>query len=439
MTRPDRGESAARAWLLGFVGLQVACQLALLVPVLGAARPAFRVAAFGVSLVALACAPGRAAPHPSRPWLLAALLLVGVQFFSPTTDSPLAGLAAVALNVAVAAPLVWVARLRVTPRVLVELLLLIWGFQTLSAAVGVLQALSPGDFMPQATAFYQGETGEALKIVLADGATIFRPMGLTDTPGGAAAAGLTAYLLGLGFLTTARSVTSRLAALGGVAAGLFCLVLCQVRVSVVLAGVMTVALAAALVAARRTRDLAWVGGLLPLAVAGSVAAALAVGGEAPLTRLETLVAGSPDALYYESRGHFLEATFGELMADYPFGAGLGRWGMVSAYFATSTDPAARPLWVEIQWTAWLFDGGAPLMVAYAGAVAAAGLATLRVALRCRNPTVAGWAAVVTAYNLGVAAVTFSYVPFIGQMGLEFWLLNAAVVAAARTADREATR
>ena len=35
-------------------------------------------------------------------------------------------------------------------------------------------------------------------------------------------------------------------------------------------------------------------------------------------------------------------------------------------------------------------------------------------------------------DLGVVAVTFSYAPFAGQMGLEFWLLNAAVAAAART-------
>ena len=40
----------------------------------------------------------------------------------------------------------------------------------------------------------------------------------------------------------------------------------------------------------------------------------------------------------------------------------------------------------------------------------------------------------TAYNLGVCAVTFSYAPFIGQMGLEFWLLNAAVATAARTPE-----
>ena len=111
--------------------------------------------------------------------------------------------------------------IHVTPRLLVQGLLLIWGFQTLSAIVGVLQALAPGEFMPQANANFDGETGDGVKIVLADGATIFRPMGLTDTPGGAAAAGLTAYLLGLGFLTNGRSPALRLAAVGGMAAGLF--------------------------------------------------------------------------------------------------------------------------------------------------------------------------------------------------------------------------
>ncbi len=429
-----RREKAARAWLLGFVGLQIACQLALLVPQLSAARPAFRVAAFGVSLVALAFARGASGRHPSRPWLLAALVLLGLQFFHPTTNSPLSGLAAVALNVAIAAPLIWVTRLNVTPRLLVQVLLLIWGFQTLSAIVGVLQALAPGEFMPQANPSFDGETGDGVKIVLADGATIFRPMGLTDTPGGAAAAGLTAYLLGLGFLTNARSPALRVSAVGGMAAGLFCMVLCQVRVAVVLAALMTVVFAVALAAARRSRDLLWVAALLPGVAAGSVAYALAVGGEATLARLETLVEDDPDAVYYESRGRFLEATFGEHLENYPLGAGLGRWGMVNVYFGDPANPDAKPLWVEIQWTAWLFDGGAPLMAAYAGAILAACLSTLRVARRCPEPRVAGWAAVLTAYNLGVCAVTFSYVPFIGQMGLEFWLLNAAVATAARAPE-----
>ena len=431
MSRPDRDESAARAWLLGFVGLQIACQLALLVPLLGGARPAFRVAAFGASLVALAFVPGTSARHASRPWLLAALVVMGVQFFRPETASALAGLASLALAVAVAAPIVWVTRLRVTPRTLVAVLLLIGGFQTASSAVGVLQALSPGDFTPHAAAAYRGEAGDGFRIVLADGTAIFRPMGLTDTPGGAASAGLTAYLLGLGVLTTARPPALRLAAAVGMAVGLFCVVLCQARVNAVLAGISTVTLAVALVAARRARDLLWVAVLLPLTVVGSGVAALAVGGEAPLRRLETLVEASPDAVYYESRGHFLEATFGDLLGEFPLGAGLGRWGVVHATFGDPADPSSPPLWVEIQWTAWLFDGGTPLMLAYAGAVAAACVATLRVARRCPDRRVAGWGALLTAYNLGVVAVTFSYAPFGGQMGLEFWLLNAAVVTAAR--------
>jgi len=428
-----RREAVAQVWLLGLVGVQIACQLAQLVPQLGTARPAFRVAAFGFSLAAVAFASGRASRHPSRPWLAAAALLMGVQFFSPTTNSPLSGLATIVLAAAIAGPILWVGRLRVTPTLLRRTLLTIWGFQSLSAAAGVLQALYPGQFMPQAGGAYDNEFSDGLKLVLADGAVIFRPMGLSDTPGGGAVAGLTAYILGLGFLCNSRSGVMRTLAVGGVAAGMFCMVLCQVRVTIVLAVIMTAVLAVALTAARRYGDLIWLAALVPVTVATSGGYALTVGGEATLRRLETLVEENPNSVYYQNRGQFLEWTFREGMEDYPFGAGLGRWGMMNLYFGdANAAPDAKPLWVEIQWTAWLFDGGAPLMVAYAGAVLAACVATLRVALRCPDRRVAGWGAVLTAYNLGVCAVTFSYVPFIGQMGLEFWLLNAAVAAAART-------
>ena len=39
---------------------------------------------------------------------------------------------------------------------------------------------------------------------------------------------------------------------------------------------------------------------------------------------------------------------------------------------------------------------------------------------------------VLAYSVGLTALTFSYPVFIGQPGMEFWLLNAALVGAART-------
>ena len=38
------------------------------------------------------------------------------------------------------------------------------------------------------------------------------------------------------------------------------------------------------------------------------------------------------------------------------------------------------------------------------------------------------------YNLSVVALIFSYVPFIGQVGLQYWLLNAAYWVAAENSD-----
>ena len=39
-------------------------------------------------------------------------------------------------------------------------------------------------------------------------------------------------------------------------------------------------------------------------------------------------------------------------------------------------------------------------------------------------------AVVFAYDVGALAITFNYPLFIGQGGMEFWLLNAALFTAA---------
>jgi len=50
-----------------------------------------------------------------------------------------------------------------------------------------------------------------------------------------------------------------------------------------------------------------------------------------------------------------------------------------------------------------------------------------------------WAAVVFAFNIGCVAVTFNYPLFMGQTGLDFWLLNAALLAAAQTERQKLLR
>ena len=43
--------------------------------------------------------------------------------------------------------------------------------------------------------------------------------------------------------------------------------------------------------------------------------------------------------YQENRGIFLTYTLQELLYEYPFGAGIGRWGMMSAYFGEPDELA----------------------------------------------------------------------------------------------------
>jgi hypothetical protein len=104
--------------------------------------------------------------------------------------------------------------------------------------------------------------------------------------------------------------------------------------------------------------------------------------------------------------------------------------MMHYYFGNRGDPRNAPIWVEVQLTGWLLDGGVPLILTYTLAI----LTTLGVAsgiavTRLPDPLPV-WAALILAYDLGAVALTFNYPLFIGQGGLEFWLLNACLFGAA---------
>ena len=89
------------------------------------------------------------------------------------------------------------------------------------------------------------------------------------------------------------------------------------------------------------------------------------------------------------------------------------------------------IWVEIQWTGWLLDGGVPLIFAYSGALILASYLTMKIAFeRQRQDELSFWGAVIFSYNIGIIMITFNYPVFISQMGMEFWLLNAALFVAA---------
>jgi hypothetical protein len=431
----------AEFWLCGFVLFQIACQAALLFEALGSLRVLVRTAAFAASLALLVLLRGQERRHPARPWALAALAVVAFALLHPLTNSLQAGAAHFAMYVAIVAPLFWVARLRVTPRVLRRLLMILWIFHTLSAGLGVLQMHYPGQFQPNvsSTILGMGEFAEAYKLQLANGQSVWRPMGLTDTPGGAAGAGLYAVLFGLGFLIASRGLLLRGLSIGSLAVGLFCLYISEVRSLLVMAGICSLTLIAILMWRGELSRLVGIALVVPVLAVATFLWAVSVGGKSTLSRLSTLVEDRFEEVYARNRGHFLDHTFNVLLPENPLGAGLARWGMMRGYFGDEYNLESSPIWVEIQWTAWVLDGGVVLMLVYVVALLVACWTSLRVALGRLPQGVPMWGALVLALNVGALAVTFNHVIFMSQSGMEFWLLNAAVFAAAVQAAQSQRR
>lgn len=422
-----------------FIAVQILCQLALLVEAFSALRVVFRIFSFGASLAMLVLVPGRSVRHPALPFVLGALVFTALNFFHPEANTALAGLAQLGIQLSIMAPLIWGTRLRMDAKAFRRTLALLFLFNAASAGVGVLQVYFPGRFQPAMSAVIES-VGEdytrSLQFELASGERVFRPFGLTDSPGGAATGAFYSVLLGAGFLISSKRGLIRLLSVGGIMLGVLSLYLCQVRAIAMMLLVCLLAMGAVLAlngrVLRLTQLLLVVGGF---AVVG-FGWAVAVGGDAVTQRWGSLVSADAGDVYYTNRGHFLENTVGYFLPQYPLGAGLGRYGMTNAYFGESSSA----LWAEIQWTAWVYDGGLPVLVLYPLGLLVSLFWALRLALRRDdNHEFWLWGTLLFGYNVGAIAITFSYPFFMSQSGMEFWLLNAALFGAFFHSTRQAAR
>lgn len=416
--------------LIGYVVYELACQLSLLIPQFAPARVVLRSAAFAASLALVFMVPGKALSwHPARSVVTLALTIVIISALNPAGAGPVASFANVCLYVSIVGPIFWMSRLRVREETLLAVLGLFWAYYTLSSAAGVLQMYYPGRFEPpiQDVLKARGEIySAALKIQLASGEVVYRPMGLSDAPGGAAVAGFYAALLGAG-VAQGRALFwgSRLVGVGSILLGIMVIYLSHVRSLLVALGVAMLVLFGLLgLSARFSRFLLMGGVVAVLAVTG-YGYAVDVGGNAMVARMSTLVEQDPTDVYYSNRGIFLQHAFTHLLPEFPLGGGLGRWGMINSYFGA----ADRALWVEIQWSGWLIDGGVPLCIAFAAAMSVAILTAARIAMSRRTGGLGPWAAVIAAYAVGTAAMTFNAAPFAGTTGVEFWFILAALFQA----------
>ena len=309
-----------------------------------------------------------------------------------------------------------------------------------SALVGIGQFYQPQRFNPPVIRPSGNLTVEDYTYETADGRKVVRPCGLTDTPGAACAAGMLAGLLGLGWSLQPIAAWRRLASLALALAGLTAIYVSQVRAALVTEAISVLALVAVLAVRRNVRRLARLALGGAVVFGGSLAWLARTEGGAVLERFRTLVQGNLRETYYSNRGHYVQAAFADQIWVTPLGAGLGRCGQAYVYFG---DPAAGPgrgeMWAEVQWTMWAIEGGIPLIVLYSTAVALALADLLRIALTCRDRTLAFWAAIALALDVGIAATTFSFIPFVAPTGLQFWILAAALHAASQQATGDGGR
>jgi hypothetical protein len=409
------------------VAVQFACQFALLTDEFASARVIFRSAAFCTSLLFLLVVPGASRqPHPVRALATVTMIIVTLSAFNPGGGTPLAAAAHWAMYLAVLGPLFWVARLEIGTKHLERLMLILWVFHTISSVFGLLQVYFPGQFQPALTSFIAAK--DALTIRLASGQWVVRPMGLTDVPGGAAQSGLYATLIGIGVLLTRPFPGARALGLLSMTTGMACIYLSQVRSALVMLGVCFAVLVALFALTARIPRLA--GSLL---VGGAVVfvgfqLAFDLAGDTVTNRLGTLIQSDPGTVYRTNRGAMVEEALSTLLPNYPLGAGLGHWGMMKLYFGSGDYEFGA----EIQWIGWIIDGGILLVLVYAGAILTVLVHAARLCLRRSGSELGVWAAVIAAYNVGMLAICFSYVPFMSSPGLQFWLLNAVLIQAANS-------
>jgi hypothetical protein len=430
-------------WLELFVLVQVLWGALLFVPGSQGYRIYIRAFPYVASLVALVVCSrvtGADSRVPGTRWVMAALATLVIALLHPATWLT-AGAAQVVFQLSIAAPVFWAARVWMTRGRFERLLKLVFGANLISAGLGLLQVYYPATFMPPefsqlALRMNAGVVG-ALTYIGADGREIIRPPGLSDLPGGAAIAGTVTALLGFGLAMHEHdSRVRRYFYLATAVVGITVVYLTQVRSMLVMICLCMLALSAVRLRQGRIMESGWIAGSAAALVGAAFIWAVTVGGESVSDRFSSILDTGLARSYQENRGIFLSYTVQELLWEYPFGAGVGRWGMMSAYFGEPENWKVPALWAEIQPTGWLYDGGIVLWLFYGGAIFISALYTFRVASDGEGE-LSDLATMVFSIQMLVVGLCLTGPVFNTQMGIMYWLLTAGVYGAERTALIEA--
>jgi hypothetical protein len=392
-----------------------------------------RAAAYTLSLVAFMIwwfdrGGRKEGRHPAEKYQMWVLLVLCLSVFHPNT-SIVAGVSQVALYFAIMAPLFWARAYVTTPRQLVRVLAVLIVCNGINSIVGVLQVYDPDRWMPRELSMLYtpgSAAAAAATYVGPNGRLIIRPPGLFDTPGAVCAAGSIAAMFGLIFALESMAAWKRIVAFAMAGAGLAAIYLSHIRSSLVVTVAMMSIYLIILATIRERKRVATFGTLAAAIVFSAFTLAVTLGGESVAERVSTLFQEDPATLYYKNRGMALETGFTTLLARYPLGAGLGRWGMMAYYFSGPPDPTAEFVWAEVQPSAWILDGGLFLLALYSLALVVTVFYDWRLIRSLRDPRDRLWTAAVVAANFGTLAFVFTFVPFGTQAGLQFWFLEGAL-------------
>jgi hypothetical protein len=429
-------------WLELFVVSQVFWGVLLFIPGSQAFRIYIRAFPYVTSLAALVgCArsSGTDTNVPGARWMIAVVLLLAANLVHDETWFT-AAVAQVVFQIAIAAPVFWTSRSRITERRLELLILLVFGANFVSAALGLLQVYYPATFMPpefSSLAFkLNPEFLGGLSYVGNAERVIIRPPGLSDLPGGAAISGTIAALLGFSLALRQPSRFWKGLFFASAAIGITVVYLTQVRSMLLM--LMGCMVAMALVRLRQGHVLqsSWIAASAGALILGSFVWAGSVGGEVLEERYRGILDSGLLRTYQENRGFFLEPTIRELPFQYPFGAGLGRWGMMSAYFAEPENWRHPSLYAELQFTGWLYDGGVLMWVLYPAGLLMAIRYSYRLAIE-RGGALNDAAMTILAIQLLLVGLCFTGPVFNTQVGMMFWLTTAMLYGAERTGAIEA--
>lgn len=442
--------------LEGFFVFEILCQLALLSHSINQVRIFVRLAVFGSSLLMLVFIPRRyrGSYYPPAKMAIWVMVIVALSLLNPGYNSLLAALAQSAMYAAILAPLFWVPRLRVEMPTIRRVLMIIWVFQTVSAMVGIVQVYFPGHFQFAISSKALSEFGflRGLGYKNGFGHLVLRPSGLTDVPGGAAFAGLLSAMLGMYFAVSDHRKWMQIAAPVTIFIGFAVVYLSMIKATLVMMVISSVCFIFLFgLYSQRARNLAGKRRrnnkmrMVAVVFAGVVAVvvgfswAASVGGSKVSGSARSLIDQDFGKLYYGERGRFLETTWNTLLPEYPLGAGLGRWGMMYAYFGDPGNADSPIIWAEIQWTGWLLDGGVPLVLVYTALLVQTIWFAFKVATRSSTGAPALFAVLMCAYGVGVLALTFDYPFFMSEGAIEFWVLNAMLSAVLFTQERRLGR